>query len=103
MAERKGGLGRGLAALIPTGPSESGDRPGNNGRGAPLHRPAPAVRRDDHEPETPVVDGGAEYREIPLRRIVPNPKQPRTQFDDDQLAELKTVGDAVNFIVSAQG
>lgn len=89
MAERKGGLGRGLAALIPTGPSEAGDRPGGNGPGAPLHRPGPAVRRDDHDPETLVVDGGAEYREIPLRRIVPNPKQPRTQFDEDQLAELE--------------
>ncbi|WP_224392661.1 ParB/RepB/Spo0J family partition protein [Pseudonocardia sp. ICBG1293] len=89
MAERKGGLGRGLAALIPTGPPESGARPGTGGPGAPLHRPAPAVQREDHDPETAVVDGGAEYREIPLRRIVPNPKQPRLQFDDEQLAELE--------------
>ncbi|MEJ8281410.1 ParB/RepB/Spo0J family partition protein [Pseudonocardia spirodelae] len=90
MAERKGGLGRGLAALIPTGPVEGGGgRPGGPGPGAPLHRPAPAVQRDDTTAETPVVDGGAEYREIPLQRIVPNPKQPRTQFDEDQLAELE--------------
>ncbi|MBN9736684.1 MULTISPECIES: ParB/RepB/Spo0J family partition protein [unclassified Pseudonocardia] len=89
MAERKGGLGRGLAALIPTGPAEGGEQPGSNGAGAPLHRPAPAVQREDAETETPVVDGGAEYREIPLKRIVPNPKQPRTQFDDEQLGELE--------------
>lgn len=87
MVERKGGLGRGLAALIPTGPAETGSQP--TGPGAPLHRPAPAVQRDDAESDTSVVDGGAEYREIPLDRIVPNPKQPRSQFDEEQLGELE--------------
>lgn len=89
MAERKGGLGRGLAALIPTGPAEPEAQPSSPG--APLHRPAPAVPRDDAatEAEPRVVDGGAEYREIPLDRIVPNPKQPRTQFDEEQLSELE--------------
>lgn len=88
MAERKGGLGRGLAALIPTAPVEDGPGPGR-GSVAPMHRPDRPVHRDGHEPETAVVDGGAEYREIPLKRIVPNPKQPRTQFDEEQLAELE--------------
>ncbi|BBG05618.1 MULTISPECIES: ParB/RepB/Spo0J family partition protein [Pseudonocardia] len=88
MAERKGGLGRGLAALIPTAPVDDGPGPGS-GSGAPMHRPDRSTRRDGHEPETSVVDGGAEYREIPLKRIVPNPKQPRTQFDEEQLAELE--------------
>jgi ParB family chromosome partitioning protein len=87
MVERKGGLGRGLAALIPTGPAETGTQPA--GPGAPLHRPAPAVQRDDAESDPSVVDGGAEYREIPLDRIVPNPKQPRSQFDEEQLGELE--------------
>jgi ParB family chromosome partitioning protein len=32
---------------------------------------------------------GARYREIPLASISPNPKQPRTVFDEDALEELK--------------
>jgi ParB family chromosome partitioning protein len=52
---------------------------------APL--PSPGVSTVDAPPD--VVDGGAEYREIPVARIVPNPQQPRTQFDEEQLAELE--------------
>ncbi|MBW0104607.1 ParB/RepB/Spo0J family partition protein [Pseudonocardia sp. KRD291] len=96
MAERKGGLGRGLAALIPTGPvAEPGapSRPGVGGS-ASLDHPASSgttpLSEDRSAVDAPsVVDGGAEYREIPLARIVPNPKQPRTQFDDEHLAELE--------------
>ncbi|MFP5021205.1 ParB/RepB/Spo0J family partition protein [Pseudonocardia phyllosphaerae] len=89
--ERKGGLGRGLAALIPTGPAEPGTQPRPGGNGAPLHRPSGTSSEHGREQygDAEVVDGGAEYREIPLRRIVPNPKQPRTQFDEEQLAELE--------------
>ncbi|HVE73984.1 MAG TPA: ParB/RepB/Spo0J family partition protein [Mycobacteriales bacterium] len=59
----RGGLGRGLASLIPAG------------------QPASPV---------PAEDGvtGARFAEIPLDRIVPNPAQPRTVFDEDALAEL---------------
>lgn len=96
MAERKGGLGRGLAALIPTGPVAEPGAPSRPGAGAaPLARPglpASAPLPDDGSSSVDalsVVDGGAEYREIALARIVPNPKQPRTQFDDEQLAELE--------------
>ncbi|HET7800357.1 MAG TPA: ParB N-terminal domain-containing protein, partial [Humibacillus xanthopallidus] len=31
---------------------------------------------------------GAEFAELPVDSIRPNPKQPRTVFDEDQLAEL---------------
>nr|WP_179426037.1 ParB/RepB/Spo0J family partition protein [Spelaeicoccus albus] len=31
---------------------------------------------------------GAQFAELPVDRIVPNPKQPRTVFDEDELAEL---------------
>ncbi len=96
MAERKGGLGRGLAALIPTGPVAEPGAPSRPDSGpAPLSRPglpatAPLPDGAASTVDTPeVVDGGAEYREIPLARIVPNPKQPRTQFDDEHLAELE--------------
>lgn len=82
MAERKGGLGRGLAALIPTGP-DSGVRTGPVASTPtdtlPSRAPAPQ----------PVQDVGAVYREIPVSAITPNAKQPRTQFDDEHLAELE--------------
>ncbi|SDF51889.1 ParB/RepB/Spo0J family partition protein [Pseudonocardia oroxyli] len=82
MAERKGGLGRGLAALIPTGP-ETGIRTG------PMAlTPTDMLPSRMRAPE-PMTSVGAEYREIPVGAIRPNPKQPRTQFDDEQLAELE--------------
>lgn len=67
--ERKGGLGRGLAALIPSGPADS--VPGT----------LPAAGQDGV--------AGAVYREVPTARIVPNPKQPRSVFDEESLAELE--------------
>ena len=49
-------------------------------------------------PSAPVdrEGGGASYRELPREAIRPNPRQPRTVFDEDALAELvaslQTVG-----------
>src|SRR3954451_14735476 len=83
MAERKGGLGRGLAALIPTGPAalDLSLRPTSFDSSAypAAVETAPA----------PVPVEGAEYREIPVDAIHPNPKQPRTSFDEEALAELQ--------------
>ena len=62
MATRRGGLGRGLDALIPTTPI--GDITNNSG----------------------VVVGSA--FEVDINAIAPNPKQPRTVFDEEALAEL---------------
>ena len=62
MATRKGGLGRGLDALIPTTPI--GDITNNSG----------------------VVVGSA--FEVDINAIAPNSKQPRTVFDEEALAEL---------------
>jgi ParB family transcriptional regulator, chromosome partitioning protein len=84
VAERKGGLGRGLAALIPTGPP-AGDAPPRPG-GAfdrPDLRAAPGAAPSSFP------TGAAEYREIPVGAINPNPKQPRTSFDEEALAELQ--------------
>ncbi|MGB7796843.1 MAG: ParB/RepB/Spo0J family partition protein [Pseudonocardiaceae bacterium] len=75
-AQRKGGLGRGLAALIPTGPVGTA--------GDPASRPGPDGRR---EAATGQV-AGAIYQEVPMAAIVPNPRQPRQVFDEDALAEL---------------
>jgi len=91
MTQRKGGLGRGLAALIPTGPDE-GPRLGNAaadvvlGEARTTPRPTPAEAAD--VPAEPASDIGAVYREIPPLQIQPNPQQPRTAFDDEALAEL---------------
>ena len=69
--QRKGGLGRGLAALIPTAPADN--RPDDS---------APAPDALAHR----VV--GAAYQEVPITAIMPNPRQPRQVFDEDALAEL---------------
>jgi ParB family transcriptional regulator, chromosome partitioning protein len=53
---KRGGLGRGLSALIPGAP-EGGE-------------------------------AGAGLLEVPVNAVGPNPKQPRTRFDDETLAEL---------------
>ncbi|MGI8692083.1 MAG: ParB/RepB/Spo0J family partition protein [Geodermatophilaceae bacterium] len=68
---RRGGLGRGLGALIPT--SEQPPHPDLDG--------AARVAGLGTVP-------GASYREIPLDSLHPNPRQPRQAFDQDSLAEL---------------
>ena len=57
------GLGRGLEALIPSTPAEA------------------------EESGLQEVEG-ARFAEIPLTQIVPNPRQPRQAFDEDEMSEL---------------
>ncbi|MCG8921762.1 ParB/RepB/Spo0J family partition protein [Lentzea sp. CC55] len=80
--QRRGGLGRGLAALIPQGPPA----------GAPSTiRPAAAVGNGATKtaPPQPVGEvAGAVYREIAVTAIRTNPKQPRQVFDPDAINEL---------------
>jgi ParB family transcriptional regulator, chromosome partitioning protein len=89
MTERKGGLGRGLAALIPQGPAGTTDGAVKLPR--PPARPAgrPAAGGDATAPEPSGTVAGAVYREIPTGSIQANPKQPRQVFDEDALAELE--------------
>ena len=109
MAERKGGLGRGLAALIPSAPADidnNGKTPSIGGnasdvifgklapkptdapKGAPKKvQGAPTVSAK-HDKVIQPVPVGARYQEIPVGQIIPNPKQPRQVFDEDELAEL---------------
>ncbi len=82
--QRKGGLGRGLAALIPTGPPVVDLAPRSTGV---IESPRP--RPSSESPGASDLPALAEYREIDLAAIVPNPQQPRTQFDDEALAELE--------------
>lgn len=142
--QRRGGLGRGLAALIPTGPEDGprlgddaadlilgprsdgprtspprprrvadvGDRDGRRAGGSDVGPEDAATERAgsraDVSRETTstrgsagsgsdsevsretenLVDPGAVYREISPASIEPNPKQPRTNFDEEALAEL---------------
>ncbi|MGW2663946.1 ParB/RepB/Spo0J family partition protein [Nocardia tengchongensis] len=93
---KKGGLGRGLAALIPTGPATTPgglgsaaanvviglDPAGPQPASAHLHRVPDPVEAGDG------LDAGAVYREIPPQQIEPNPKQPRSVFEEEALAEL---------------
>jgi ParB family transcriptional regulator, chromosome partitioning protein len=79
---KRGGLGRGLGALIPTGPNDAGQ----------AHYLGP--RMGDAAADvvlggSPVIDAaGAVYREIDLTMIDRNPRQPRQVFDEESLAEL---------------
>jgi ParB family chromosome partitioning protein len=87
MTERKGGLGRGLAALIPSGPPPGSVPPAvgaSNGAasGTPAGDGGTTVQVD-------VAVAGAVYRELPIDSIAPNAKQPRQVFDDEALAELE--------------
>jgi ParB family chromosome partitioning protein len=117
MTTKRGGLGRGLAALIPTGPAEAAPSPAPTfgaqtvgtqetaGRpaGAPAvslvpppadtaadeGAPAPADVLSAAEPETGALGvPGAQLREVAVDDVVPNPKQPRQVFDDEALEEL---------------
>jgi len=71
---RKGGLGRGLGALIPTGAVET------------LPSPAPTAGREEGLELVPAAP--AHFAELPLDAIVPNARQPRQVFDEEAMAEL---------------
>jgi ParB family transcriptional regulator, chromosome partitioning protein len=110
----RGGLGRGLGALIPTAPTQAsavavappltpaadtpapetsaGEAPGPD---APLAEPSTPESSTSRE-LAPVP--GARFAEIPVDAIVPNPKQPRQVFDEDALEELKTSIQEVGFL-----
>jgi ParB family chromosome partitioning protein len=69
-------LGKGLGALIPTGPivDSTGSAPAS-GNGSPAETgPKPIA--------------GAYFKEVALKAIVPNPRQPREIFDEERLEEL---------------
>ena len=113
MSEKRRALGRGLGALIPSG-APTADRPVDvffkdrdaaegaspaveeespPGDGANGKRGRPTTTASSTSEETGGPDAlqpvpGAEFAEVPLDAIRPNPRQPRTVFDEDELAEL---------------
>lgn len=135
MTRSKGGLGRGLAALIPTGPqtnvvsdvfmggsatavdpadqkatkASSNHRQSGSGSESEVDAADPAdTTAEDGPTENKKVSGGAaagsagasaasprsgtvagpRYEEVAIGEIRPNPRNPRTVFDDDALDEL---------------
>jgi ParB family chromosome partitioning protein len=81
---RRGGLGKGLGALIPTAPvAPPAERPGVVIAAAVAGEPAVAG-------PAPAEVPGAIYREVSVDEIRPNAKQPRQAFDEDAQEELKT-------------
>ncbi len=88
----KRGLGKGLGALIPTedAPSTSDERPPTS---TPEQGSTDAVESTPSPSASPAtnqsaVDHAAVYAEIPIDSLHANPRQPRTVFDEDSLAEL---------------
>lgn len=91
MTERRGGLGRGLAALIPSGPPGSpatGPRLGSAAADVVLGAATARGERAAAAPEPELAESGATYRELSPAEIRPNAKQPRHVFDDEALDEL---------------
>jgi ParB family chromosome partitioning protein len=102
---KRGGLGRGLAALIPTSapPSEhtaaaAAAQPvqAESSPSAPAVTLVPSPPTTAEAPSPALVDDGvsavgvpgAQLREVSVGDVVPNPKQPRQVFDDEALEEL---------------
>jgi ParB family chromosome partitioning protein len=89
MSKARGGLGRGLGALIPTAaPAPTTRVPGADGIAG-----ADAAADIGLSPVP-----GAHFAEVAVDSIVPNPKQPRSVFDEEALAELKTSIEEVGFL-----
>ena len=115
MSEKRRALGRGLGALIPSGAAVAerpvdvffkdredvsvvADAPAATDGSAPPAADGVPAGQDGSSgtPDAPATtDGqalqpvpGAEFAEVPLDAIRPNPRQPRSVFDEDDMAEL---------------
>ncbi|SDS72946.1 ParB/RepB/Spo0J family partition protein [Microlunatus soli] len=94
------GLGRGLSQLIQRSeprPDDPSDAETTTGSGAPAGGspdagPSQDGRSPAAEPSSVTteyqVPEGAYFAELPIASIRPNPRQPRTVFDEDELNEL---------------
>jgi ParB family chromosome partitioning protein len=84
MAQKKHGLGRGLAALIPPAPSSVTQAE------AAEHRTSTSApgRTATAEGAGAQDAGGAYFEEVAIGAITPNPRQPRRHFEEDSLEEL---------------
>ena len=96
-ARPKSRLGRGLSSLISISSEEAPAEAGSTGGALPVMREIPA----------PAPEPGVRVIEIPLASIVPNPHQPRRDFDETTLGELaaslKTTGMIQPIVVRPDG
>jgi ParB family chromosome partitioning protein len=83
MAERKGGLGRGIGALIPTS-EVPGERPMNVFFGSKAAEGQAAESASSDLVAVP----GARFGHLDIDAIVPNAKQPRSVYEPEAFAEL---------------
>ncbi len=79
MAEKKGGLGRGIGALIPTS-TTPGERPSDAFFSA--------SDNTANQADNLVAVPGARFGHLDVNSIVPNAKQPRSVFEPEAFAEL---------------
>ncbi len=114
----RGGLGRGLGALIPTAPAAAvvtqeaaPPAPSSPSPVAPAPAQFAAPPESAPEPGADIVQPtpaepsvelapvpGARFAELPVTAIEPNAKQPRHVFDEEALEELKTSIQEVGFL-----
>jgi ParB family chromosome partitioning protein len=94
MSTPRRGLGRGLGSLIPTGPSKTAvlEPPTPADSESAAASPAGVEASETSAPAPPqeelaAVDG-AYFAELSPTAITPNPRQPRTVFDEEAMAEL---------------
>jgi ParB family transcriptional regulator, chromosome partitioning protein len=92
----KGGLGRGLGALIPQGaPMSVANAPIADSVAADLgHGGGTATMEADRLAPVP----GARFAELPVGAIAPNARQPRQVFDEEALDELTVSIREVGFL-----
>ena len=83
---RRGGLGRGLEALIPSSPQDEQE---------PVAQAAEQAADTQERSDEPF---GPSFEQLPLDRIDPNPRQPRAAFDEETLQELTTSIEAVGVL-----
>ncbi len=88
MAQQKRGLGKGLGALIPTGPMPGAGPSAGSVQAAPVPGTAGPAGADGWFPGTGGSVGGAYFQELPIEAVAANPRQPREVFDDEALDEL---------------
>jgi len=86
MMAKRTGLGRGIGALIPT--ADQSERPVDVFFPGANLRPATEQTSDQPAAEDLEVVPGIHLIQIDPQKIVPNPRQPRTHFNPEDLAEL---------------
>ena len=81
---RRGGLGRGLEALIPSSPQDERE---------------PVAHATSEEPVVAEEEpSGPSFEQLPLDRIDPNPRQPRGAFNEEPLHDLTASIEAVGVL-----